>query len=46
MSFKHVLVSSLQAATERDLHSQEQVADWPHKIDGIPVRKELLDLCK
>ena len=46
MSFSHVLVSSLQAATERDLHSQEQVADWPHKIDGIPVRKELLDLCK
>lgn len=46
MSFKHILVSDLQPATERDLHTQEQVADWPHKIDGIPVRKEVLDMCK
>jgi transcription antitermination factor NusG len=46
MSFDHILVSKLQAPTERDLHTQEQTKDWPHKIDGIPVRKEVLDLCK
>lgn len=45
MSYKHILVSQLQPASERDLHMQEQSADWPHKIDGIPVRKEVLDLC-
>ena len=45
MAFKHVLVADLQPANERDLHTQEQASDWPHKIDGIPVRKEVLDLC-
>jgi hypothetical protein len=46
MAFKHILVSELQPPTERDLHTQEQASDWPHKIDGIPVRKEVLDMCK
>ena len=45
MAFKHVLVSELKSPTERDLHSQEQLTDWPYKVDGIPVRKEVRDLC-
>lgn len=43
--FKHVLVSELKSPTERDLHSQEQLSEWPYKVDGIPVRKEVRDLC-
>ena len=45
MAYKHVLVSDLKSASEHDLHTQEQARDWPHKIDGIPVRKEVLDMC-
>jgi hypothetical protein len=41
---KHVLVSSLRAPTERDLHNDPQSADWPFKLDGIPVRREVHDL--
>ena len=44
MSMKHVLVSSLRAPTERDLHNDPQSADWPFKLDGIPVRREVHDL--
>lgn len=44
MSMKHVLVSSLRAPTERDLHNDPQSADWPFKLDGIPVRREVYDL--
>jgi hypothetical protein len=41
---KHVLVSSLKAPTDRDLHNDPQSADWPFKLDGIPVRREVYDL--
>ena len=44
MSLKHVLVSSLKAPTDRDLHNDPQSADWPFKLDGIPVRREVYDL--
>jgi hypothetical protein len=44
MSIKHVLVSSLKAPTDRDLHNDPQSADWPFKLDGIPVRREVYDL--
>ena len=37
MSMKHVLVSSLRAPTERDLHNDPQSADWPFKLDGICI---------
>jgi len=41
---KHVLVSTLGKPTERDLHNDPQSADWPFKLDGIPVRREVYDL--
>ena len=41
MSVKHVLVSTLKAPTDRDLHNDPQSADWPFKLDGIPVRREV-----
>jgi hypothetical protein len=41
---KHVLVSSLKAPTDRDLHNDPQSADWPFKLDGIPVRREVYEL--
>jgi hypothetical protein len=41
---KHVLVSTLKAPTDRDLHNDPQSADWPFKLDGIPVRREVHDL--
>jgi hypothetical protein len=41
---KHVLVSSLKAPTDRDLHNDPACADWPFKLDGIPVRREVYDL--
>lgn len=44
MSVKHVLVSKLKAPTDRDLHNDPQSADWPFKLDGIPVRREVYDL--
>ena len=44
MSMKHVLVSTLKAPTDRDLHNDPQSADWPFKLDGIPVRREVYDL--
>ena len=44
MSVKHVLVSTLKAPTDRDLHNDPQSADWPFKLDGIPVRREVYDL--
>jgi hypothetical protein len=44
MSLKHVLVSSLKAPTDRDLHNDPQSADWPFKLDGIPVRREVYEL--
>ena len=44
MSVKHVLVSSLKAPTDRDLHTDPQSTDWPFKLDGIPVRREVYDL--
>ena len=44
MSVKHILVSSLKAPTDRDLHNDPVCADWPWKLDGIPVRREVYDL--
>jgi len=44
MSMKHVLVSKLNKPTDRDLHNDPQSADWPFKLDGIPVRREVHDL--
>lgn len=44
MSFNHVLVSDLSQPTEHDLHNQSQSADFPWKLDGIPVRREVYDL--
>ena len=44
MSMKHVLVSTLKAPTDRDLHNDPQSTDWPFKLDGIPVRREVYDL--
>lgn len=44
MGYKHILTSSLRAPTERDLHNDPVCADWPFKLDGIPVRREVYDL--
>lgn len=44
MGIQHILVSSLRAPTERDLHNDPACADWPFKLDGIPVRREVYDL--
>ena len=44
MGVKHILVSSLRAPTDRDLHNDPACADWPFKLDGIPVRREVYDL--
>lgn len=41
---RHTLVTEL-LSSERDLHNRPECADWPHKIDGIPVRKEVKELC-
>jgi hypothetical protein len=44
MGYKHILVSKLNKPTDRDLHNDPQSADWPFKLDGIPVRREVYDL--
>jgi len=44
MSYKHVLTSKLNKPTERDLHNDPACTDWPFKLDGIPVRREVYDL--
>jgi hypothetical protein len=44
MSYKHVLTSTLKAPTDRDLHNDPTCADWPFKLDGIPVRREVYEL--
>lgn len=44
MAFKHKLVSDLSKPSEHDLHNQSQSADYPWKLDGIPVRREVYDL--
>lgn len=44
MSYKHVLTSTLKAPTDRDLHNDPACADWPFKLDGIPVRREVYEL--
>lgn len=44
MSFNHMMVSEFTEPDSRDLHNQEQSVDWPWKLDGIPVRKEVYDL--
>ena len=44
MSYKHVLVSSLKAPMPNDLHNDPASADWPWKLDGIPVRREVCEL--
>lgn len=44
MSFNHVMVSELPQPAETDLHNQSQSADFPWKLDGIPVRREVYDL--
>ena len=42
---KAVLVTELGGVHDRDLHNTPASQDWPHKIDNIPVRKELRDFC-
>ena len=44
MSYKHVLTSTLKAPTDRDLHNDPACADWPFKLDGIPVRREVYEV--
>lgn len=45
MSYEHVLVSKLtNPPAQGDLHHEEQSANFPWKLDGAPVRKELYDL--
>jgi hypothetical protein len=44
MAIEHVMVSNLSNPTEHDLHNQPQSADFPWKLDGIPVCKEVYDL--
>ena len=44
MSYKHVLTSTLKAPTDRDLHNDPTCADWPFKLDGIPVRREVYEV--
>ena len=44
MSYKHVLTSTLKAPTDRDLHNDPACADWPFKLDSIPVRREVYEL--
>ena len=44
MSYKHVLVSQLEKPTPNDLHHDAASADWPWKLDGIPVRREVYEL--
>ncbi len=44
MSFNHILVSDLPQPAETDLHNQSQSADFPWKLDGIPVRREVYEL--
>lgn len=44
MSFNHMMVSDLPQPAETDLHNQSQSADFPWKLDGIPVRREVYDL--
>jgi hypothetical protein len=44
MSYKHVLTSTLCKPTDRDLHNDPACADWPFKLDGIPVRREVYEL--
>ena len=41
-NFEHLLVSQLHKPNNSDLH--EQSNDFPWKLDGIPVRRELYDL--
>ena len=42
---KAVLVNELGGIHDKDLHNKPESQDWPHKIDGIPVRKEVKDFC-
>lgn len=44
MSFNHTLIADLHKPAETDLHNQSQSADFPWKLDGIPVRREVYDL--
>lgn len=44
MSYEHKLVSALSAPVSNDLHANPTLVDWPHKLDGIPVRREVHDL--
>ena len=40
----NILVSQLAAPTASDLHNDPACADWPFKLDGIPVRREVYEL--
>lgn len=44
MPFNHLLVTQLSQPAETDLHNQPQSADFPWKLDGIPVRREIYEL--
>lgn len=41
---EHVLTTKLKPSV-LDLHDRTNVSDWPHKVDGIPMQKQLKDLC-
>ena len=41
MSYTHKLVSALSAPIGNDLHNNPNYTDWPHKLDGIPVHREV-----
>lgn len=44
MGMQHVLVSQLGAPAAADVHNDPANADWPHRLDGIPVRREVYEL--
>ena len=45
MAYKHILVSDLHTPKSDDLHESEELQGWPHVVDGVPVRRELAELC-
>lgn len=45
MSYEHILVSSLRAPKSNDPQNDPDSAGWPFKLDGIPVRREVHEVC-
>lgn len=44
MSFNHMMVSKLNTPASDDLHNHPQSADYPWKLDGIPVHQGVYEL--